>query len=61
MQKRYRLLTGSDDATFCQKVSDALDNGYVLYGNPVMTATDDGVTVGQAVILAEDITEDETD
>ena len=56
MRKRYRLLTGPDDSAFCQKVSDALDEGYILYGSPVMTASDGQVIVGQAVILPNDET-----
>ena len=28
--KAYRLLTGPDDAEFCRRVSDALEDGYVL-------------------------------
>ncbi|EHF1242378.1 DUF1737 domain-containing protein [Salmonella enterica] len=27
---RYRLLTGPDDASFCQRVSEMLDKGYEL-------------------------------
>ncbi|MEM7616504.1 MAG: DUF1737 domain-containing protein [Pseudomonadota bacterium] len=30
----YRLLTGSDDAEFCHKVTAALDGGWRLYGDP---------------------------
>ncbi|EAY2078497.1 DUF1737 domain-containing protein, partial [Salmonella enterica] len=29
-----RLLTGPDDASFCQRVSEMLDKGYELYGSP---------------------------
>ena len=36
MRKLYRFLSGVDNAEFCQRVSDALADGYVLYGNPVM-------------------------
>lgn len=50
-QKNYRFLTGPDDASFCQKVSDALDEGYVLYGAPVMHSLDGKLVCGQAVIL----------
>ena len=35
-QKTYRFLTGEDTPDFCARVSAALDEGYVLYGNPVM-------------------------
>ncbi|MDA7599080.1 DUF1737 domain-containing protein [Alphaproteobacteria bacterium] len=51
MRKKYRFLSGNDDAAFCQKVSDALDDGYVLYGSPTLTAEGGRVIVGQAVIL----------
>ena len=39
-RKNYRFLTGPDDAAFCQRVSDALAEGYVLYGDPVMVVSD---------------------
>ena len=36
---RYRLLTGPDDRSFCERISAALDEGYVLYGSPSITDT----------------------
>lgn len=30
----YRLLTGPDDSAFCHKVTKALSEGWVLYGEP---------------------------
>ena len=51
IRKSYRFLTGPDDAGFCQKVSDALAEGYVLYGDPVMASCNDEIVCGQAVIL----------
>ena len=53
MRKSYRFLSGADNADFCQRVSDALADGYVLYGNPVMVMEKDVRVVGQAVILPE--------
>ena len=53
MKKRYRFLTGPDDATFCQRVSDALADGYQLYGDPVMVVSDGERYCGQAVILPD--------
>ncbi|MEO0655677.1 MAG: DUF1737 domain-containing protein [Pseudomonadota bacterium] len=32
--KAYRLLTGDDTSAFCHKVTAALDQGWVLYGDP---------------------------
>lgn len=49
--KTYRFLTGLDDASFCQKVSDALDEGYRLYGEPIMHSHNGELVCGQAVIL----------
>lgn len=50
---RYRLLTGTDDRAFCEKVSKALEEGYRLYGNPTISRDGDEVVVAQAVVLAE--------
>ncbi len=48
---RYRLLTGPDDHHFCVRVSEALDEGYVLHGAPAIAVGPDGPVVCQAVIL----------
>ena len=48
--KRYKLLTGIDDANFCQRVSDNLDAGYELSGSPVMVVKGSTVYVGQALV-----------
>lgn len=49
----YRFITGPDDDKFCKRISDALDDGYVLYGDPKLTVN--GITniCGQAVVLKE--------
>jgi len=48
----YRLLTGKDDRAFCERVSEALAQGWRLYGSPAMTWDGDGqcVKVAQAVV-----------
>ncbi len=46
----YRLLTGKDDATFCKRVSEALELGYVLYESPSITFNGTDVIAAQAVI-----------
>jgi hypothetical protein len=48
---RYRLLTGPDDRTFCERISAALDEGYVLHGGPAATYDGERVIVAQAVVL----------
>ena len=35
--KLYRFLTGPDDASFCHKVTAALNKGWVLSGSPTYT------------------------
>lgn len=50
-KKRYKMLTGIDDSSFCQKVSDHLDDGYELYGSPAATFNGINVIVAQAVVL----------
>jgi hypothetical protein len=47
---RYRLLTGPDDVTFCHRVSEALDVGYVLAGNPSLAFDGHRMIAAQAVI-----------
>ncbi len=48
---RYRLLTGPDDAEFCARVSQLLDEGYELYGSPAITHDSGRTIVAQAVLL----------
>ena len=47
----YRLLTGPDDHAFCERVSEALAEGYRLHGSPAITLGPDGPIVAQAVVL----------
>ncbi|RXF73786.1 DUF1737 domain-containing protein [Hansschlegelia zhihuaiae] len=35
--KLYRFLTGPDDAAFCKRVSDAINKGWTLQGDPSLT------------------------
>jgi hypothetical protein len=48
----YRYLTGPDDAAFCHRVSEALSQGWGLYGHPTLTfdAAQGRVVCGQAII-----------
>jgi hypothetical protein len=48
---RYRLLTGPGDSVFCERVSRALTEGYVLHGSPAATFDGDQVVLAQAVVL----------
>lgn len=47
----YRLLTGPDDRAFCERVSAALADGYVLHGSPAVTFDGSRVIAAQAVVL----------
>lgn len=51
---RYRLLTGTDDRAFCEKVSGALAEGYRLHGPPSLTFDGTQVVTAQAVVLDTD-------
>lgn len=53
---RYRLLTGTDNREFCQRVSEALDEGYELHGSPAITfdSETNAALVAQAVVLRAD-------
>jgi hypothetical protein len=47
----YRYLTGPDDAAFCHRVTQALNKGWLLYGQPTLTydAEHKRVICGQAI------------
>lgn len=47
----YRLLTGTDDRAFCERVSAALAEGYVLHGSPAASFNGSNVIVAQALVL----------
>ena len=48
----YRLLTGRDDRAFCERVSQALEQGWRLYGSPQMAWDGEGgfMKCAQAVL-----------
>ncbi len=50
--KLYRLLTGEGDTAFCQRISEALNKGWELYGSPAMTfdTASGKLVAGQAVV-----------
>ena len=47
----YRYLTGPDDASFCHRVTDAINKGWSLYGPPTLTfdPVQGRVICGQAI------------
>jgi hypothetical protein len=48
---KYKLITGKDDAVFCERITKLLEEGYTLYGSPSCTFNGQEVIVAQAVIL----------
>ena len=48
----YRCVTGPDDGTFDQRVSEAISNGWQLYGNATMAfdAASQRVICGQSMV-----------
>ena len=54
----YKLLTGPDNSKFCDRVTEFLNNGWELYGSPIMNTehiSQDKIDriVGQAVIRSK--------
>ena len=47
----FRLFTGPDDRAFCERVSAALAEGYVLHGSPAAAFNGSSIIVAQAVVL----------
>lgn len=48
--KLYRFLSGPDTDEFCLRVSEALNNGWSLYGDPALTFEGKTPVAGQALI-----------
>ena len=48
--KLYRLLTGPDGDTFCMRISEALNQGWELYGSPSLTFNGQETIAGQAIV-----------
>ncbi len=48
----YRLLTGPDDRSFCERVSTALAEGYILHGGPALAFDGGRIVAAQAVVLS---------
>ena len=49
----YRLLTGTDDRAFCERVSAAIEQGYQLHGSPSITVANGEIVAAQAVVRPE--------
>lgn len=48
---RYRLITGKDDSSFCERISKFLEEGYKLHGSPSVTYNGKDVIAAQAIVL----------
>ncbi len=53
--KAYRYLTGTDDAAFCHKVTQALSLGWELYGAPSITYDEKRAIVICAQAVTKDV------
>lgn len=51
LMRIYRYLTGRDDASFCHRVTEALKDGWTLYGDPCLAFNGDSkeMICGQAI------------
>ena len=56
--RAYRLLTAEDTSAFCHKVTEALANGWELYGSPAYThdPANGQMRCAQAVVKDADVT-----
>ncbi len=52
-QLKYRLITGKDNSSFCERTSKLIEEGYCLYGSPSVTYNGKDVIAAQAVVLPE--------
>ncbi len=55
MAKRYSYITGPDDSTFCDRVTERLNDGWELYGSPSLAYDSDTARMicGQAIVKDE--------
>ena len=49
--KLYRVLTGPDDAAFCERVEKLLNRGWQLHGSPSITEVGGRGYVAQAIVM----------
>lgn len=52
--KLYRLITGPDDPNFCLRITEALNKGWELHGNPALTHNGKTTIAGQAIVKEVD-------
>ncbi|MCG6201922.1 DUF1737 domain-containing protein [Psychromonas antarctica] len=50
VKEKYKLITGKDDASFCTRITQLLDDGYELYGSPAIAFNGEHMVVAQAVV-----------
>ncbi len=51
---KYRLITGKDDANYCERISNLLEEGYQFDGSPLGHLCGKDVIAAQAVILNDE-------
>ena len=47
---QYKLITGPDDSKFCARITEFLNQGWKLYGNPTISFDGKTIIAGQAII-----------
>lgn len=58
---KYRLVTGKDDASFCERISALIEEGYRLHASPSMAYNGKDIIVAQALILSEEVVSKDVD
>ena len=50
LEKKYKLISGKDDADFCKRITKLLAQGYELHGSPAISFNGEHMVVIQAVV-----------
>ncbi|MEH6453391.1 MAG: DUF1737 domain-containing protein [Psychromonas sp.] len=50
VKEKYKLISGKDDAEFCARITQLLEQGYELYGSPALAFNGEHMVVAQAVV-----------
>lgn len=49
-KETYKLITGKDNADFCERITALLAEGYELYGSPALSFNGEHMVVAQALV-----------
>jgi hypothetical protein len=50
---RYKLITGSDPYELTERVNNEFDEGYQLYGSPIVSEVDGAAVYAQGLVIQD--------